>query len=93
MVGVNIVSWRAPGSFLDKASKSGRVGEYYLTMSGTSMATPICAGVAALILEQHPGLRPDEVKRRLLETAQDWGLLPQVQGKGYVDAEQAIQVK
>ncbi|MDQ0339321.1 serine protease AprX [Caldalkalibacillus uzonensis] len=90
--GVNIISWRAPGSFLDKASKSGWVGEYYMTMSGTSMATPICAGVAALILEQHPGLSPDEVKRRMLETAQDWDLPPQVQGKGYVDAEQAISI-
>lgn len=60
--GVDIISLRSPNSYIDRLQKSARVGEYYFTMSGTSMATPICAGVVALILEQNPSLSPDEVK-------------------------------
>jgi len=81
--GVNIVSLRSPNSYLDKRLKESRVGTEYLAMSGTSMATPICAGMAALILETHPELSPDQVKERLLNTAEDWKLPADTQGKGY----------
>jgi len=88
--GVNIVSLRSPNSYLDKRLKESRVGTEYLAMSGTSMATPICAGMAALILETHPELSPDQVKERLLNTAEDWKLPADTQGKGYGDAEKAV---
>ncbi len=88
--GVSIVSWRSPKSFLDKLSKAERRGERYLAMSGTSMATPICAGVCALIIEANPGISPDRVKEILLETAEDWGLEENVQGKGYINARRAV---
>lgn len=70
--GVNIISLRSPNSYIDKLQKSSRVGSQYFTMSGTSMATPICAGIAALILQQNPDLTPDEVKE-LLKTARTNG--------------------
>ncbi|UOQ94935.1 S8 family peptidase [Halobacillus shinanisalinarum] len=89
--GVNIVSLRAPGSFLDKTSKSSRVEDDYFSLSGTSMATPICAGVAALILQVYPEFTPDQVKQRLLESAVDKGLPEYVQGAGYLDAQQAVE--
>ncbi len=41
------------------------------TLSGTSMATPITASVAALIWSKHPDWTADQVKQRLFDTADD----------------------
>jgi serine protease AprX len=41
----------------------------YFRLSGTSMATPVVSGVAALLLQQQPFLTPDQVKARLMKTA------------------------
>ena len=41
----------------------------YLRLSGTSMATPVVSGVAALLLQKTPSLTPDQVKARLMKTA------------------------
>ena len=41
----------------------------YFRLSGTSMATPVVAGAAALMLQQHPTMTPDQVKARLMKTA------------------------
>jgi len=41
----------------------------YFTLSGTSMATPVVSGAAALLLQQYPSLTPDQVKARLMKTA------------------------
>ncbi|WP_085992996.1 S8 family serine peptidase [Oceanobacillus senegalensis] len=84
--GVDIVSLRSPYSYLDLTSRSKRINQHYTTMSGTSMATPICAGVCAQLLELNKNLTPDEVKRQLLENAENLGLDPHIQGKGSLDA-------
>jgi len=90
--GVNIVSLRSPNSYIDKLQKSSRVGSHYFVMSGTSMATPICAGIAALILQQNPDLTPQEVKSRLMQGADLWkDRDPNVYGAGYINAENSIQ--
>ena len=39
------------------------------TLSGTSMAAAVTSGVAALILQASPGLKPDDVKCRLMSGA------------------------
>lgn len=88
--GVQITAARSPGSYIDKQSPGARVGQWYLTLSGTSMATPVVAGLCALLLEAEPALSPDEVKGRLKATAQDRGLQPDEQGAGYVDADRAL---
>lgn len=89
--GTNITSLRSPGSFLDKAQKTNRVGTKYMTLSGTSMATPICAGIAALILQQAPGTEPDEVKQPLMDGTDLWkDRDPNVYGAGYINAEQSV---
>ncbi|UJL45644.1 S8 family peptidase [Virgibacillus sp. NKC19-16] len=88
--GVNIISLRAPRSFLDKTNKSSRVESNYFSLSGTSMATPICAGIAALVLQANPEYTPDQVKQELLQSATDRGLPPYAQGAGYVDAKEAV---
>lgn len=90
--GVSVTALRAPGSYLDKGNPGARVGEWYLTLSGTSMATPIVSGICALLLEARPDLRPSEVKARLMLTAADWGLSPNDQGAGYIDADRLLGI-
>ncbi len=49
-------------------SPSGFSGDYF-TLSGTSMATPVVSGAAALLIQKQPSLTPDQVKARLMKTA------------------------
>lgn len=64
----------------------------YARLNGTSMATPHVAGVAALILEEHPDLDPFDVKTALMNTADDLKNDYSVYevGTGRVDAYQAV---
>lgn len=41
----------------------------YQRMSGTSMASPTVAGIAALLLQAHPDMKPLDVKATLMNTA------------------------
>ena len=41
----------------------------YTRLSGTSMATPIVAGAAALMFQKDPSLTPDTIKARMMKTA------------------------
>ncbi|OYD08892.1 S8 family peptidase [Paludifilum halophilum] len=82
--GSQVTSLRAPGSYIDKMSYESRVDQHYSVMSGTSMATPIVAGIAAILLTEHPEWTPDQVKRNLMKTAADMGLDSQAQGSGQV---------
>ncbi len=56
----------------------------YVVMSGTSMATPIVAGCAALILEKYPYYTPDQVKKTLMDNALSIAQLENHQGKGVI---------
>ncbi len=89
--GVDIVSLRSPYSYIDKLQKSNRVGEHYFTMSGTSMATPICAGVVSLMKQYNPDLTPDEIKELLKSGADLWeDENGNIYGAGYLNAEKSI---
>lgn len=81
--GVDIISLRSPGSTLDKAYPQRRVDEQYFSLSGTSMATPISAGAAALLIQARPTVTPDELKAALLAGARDLFNSPNEAGKGY----------
>jgi len=48
---------------------SGALSNMYYKMSGTSMATPVVSGAAALVLQRNPSLSPDQVKAILMKTA------------------------
>lgn len=65
----------------------------YRTLSGTSMATPLVSGAAALILQKRPSLRPDQVKQTLLKNARDLGINHNIQGAGIIDLEKIFDSK
>lgn len=90
--GTNIVSLRSPWSTLDKKSEDSRVGTWYTSLSGTSMATPVCAGVVAQMLQADGSVTPDQIKTRLMETATTMHLEPNVQGAGVINAARAVGV-
>jgi serine protease AprX len=48
---------------------SNTPSNYYLRLSGTSMAAPMVSATAALLLGQNQNLTPDQVKARLMKTA------------------------
>jgi len=83
--GVDIIAARAAGTSMGKI-----VDEHYTSASGTSMATPAAAGTCALILQAKPGLKPQDIKARLMGTAVDLGTNAYAQGSGRADAWQAV---
>ncbi|MGW4929724.1 S8 family peptidase [Agromyces sp. NPDC004153] len=62
----------------------------YLTMSGTSMATPHVAGGAAIVKQQHPEYTADQLRAALLSTATDVGLTSYQAGAGVLDVGEAV---
>ena len=69
-----------PGNMVldtDYADVHGPVGDnWFLRLSGTSMATPVISGAAALMIGKQPSLTPDQVKTRLMETAWRTNFVP-----------------
>lgn len=76
--GARIVSTLAPGSIFSGLCKSCIVDREYIRAGGTSMSAPMVAGAAALLLEKHPHLTPDEVKGVLMASARTIGTYPAV---------------
>src|SRR5699024_4743781 len=86
--GTDIISLLAPDSTLEKQLQEQLVEAHYVQMSGTSMATPICAGVVALMLESNPNLSPNDVKSILKTTAE-----PTLDDHwGYMEAQDAVDM-
>ncbi|HEX6324954.1 MAG TPA: S8 family serine peptidase [Jiangellaceae bacterium] len=59
----------APGVNILGALAGARDGDLYQPMSGTSQATPIVAGAAALLRQQHPDWTWNQIKTRIVTTA------------------------
>ncbi len=84
--GVGIVSPGVPGSFLYQSHPGARVGTAFLRGNGTSQAAAVVSGGVALLLQQRPALRPDDVKDLLTLTATRLGGRDSAaQGWGEVD--------
>jgi serine protease AprX len=81
----------APG--VNIASSAANTSNQYAVGSGTSMAAPFVAGVAALMLDAGPALTPAGVKTRLTTTAVDWGTsgADAEYGHGRLDAYASIR--
>ena len=62
----------------------------YVTMSGTSMATPLVAGICAQYLEAYPSATPAQVKAALKGSCTSLGYAANTQGSGLVDAYNAV---
>ncbi|WNV83776.1 S8 family serine peptidase [Umezawaea sp. Da 62-37] len=86
----------APGVDIVAAkSSTGSIGtpagDGYVSMSGTSMATPHVAGSAALIKQQHPDWTGSRIKAALVASAKpNPALTAYDQGAGRVDVAKAI---
>ena len=68
-----------------------RANDDYEVLSGTSMATPHAAGVAALVWSLAPGATADAVRQAIISTAHDLGDpgVDNVYGNGLIDAAAA----
>lgn len=88
--GTNIISLRSQSSFLDTWLVQNQLDDDYFRLSGTSMSTPIVSGVVALMLSKNPDLTPDKVKQLLLQSAITLNHPENVQGKGLVNAQNAL---
>jgi serine protease AprX len=65
----------------------------YLSLSGTSMASPVVAGTIAMMLQANPALTPNLVKAVLEYTAENHaGETPFAQGAGYLNARGAVEL-
>jgi serine protease AprX len=67
--------------------------EPYLSLSGTSMASPVVSGTIALMLQANPALTPNQVKAVLQFTAEHrdgYGAL--AQGAGFLNARGAVEL-
>ncbi|MGH2783878.1 MAG: S8 family peptidase [Actinomycetota bacterium] len=88
--GKSIAGLRAPGSYIDETYPAGRVASRLFRGSGTSQATAVVSGAAALLLQQRPNLTPDQVKKLLSSTASPLPAAdPVAQGSGLINLKSA----
>lgn len=84
--GTNIIS----ASF--KCRKNGKkYVDIYEAKSGTSFATPLVSGAAALLLEKNNFMTPEEIKHRLCYTAMDLKEPWNKQGWGMLNVSRALE--
>jgi serine protease AprX len=87
--GAHVVSLRAPGSTIDTRFPNYVDGSYRQG-SGTSMATGVVSGAAALMLQANPRFTPDRVKHALVATAKGAASRDRMAvGAGVIDANAA----
>jgi serine protease AprX len=93
--GKSIVSLRDPGSFVDDANPSARLGgSRFFKGSGSSQAAAIVSGAVATLLQQRPSMTADQVKALLIDTAAPLPSAdPITQGAGLINLHNAREAK
>ncbi|MFJ9726148.1 S8 family peptidase [Streptomyces sp. NPDC101209] len=85
--GVDIVSARAAHGHMGDPAADG-----YVSMSGTSMATPHAAGAAAILAQRHPDWTGARIKQALTATTTPTtGATGYQQGTGRLDVSRALE--
>lgn len=90
-------SWSSTGAYVDLAAPGVNIyttarGGGYTATSGTSVAAPLTAGVAALMMSAKPGITGAQVESLLFSTALDLGAAGKdaSYGHGRVNAQAAV---
>lgn len=88
------------GYYLDVLASGSSINSTVFTnkfglKSGTSMASPFVAGLAALVKAQHPNWTPAQIKNQIRVTATDVSASNSISyagklGRGYINAEKAL---
>lgn len=83
----------APGEDIYSTVHDEKKGSSFVKFSGTSMASPVVAGVASLLKSKYPDLKPYEIEAILEMTAKDLGDkgYDLTYGHGLVDPVKALQ--
>lgn len=90
--GRSIMSFRVPGSMLDKMHPTAVVDERYFLGSGSSQSTAVVSGFAAAMLSRYPELTNDQVKYLFeekadeLEDTEDY-----IEGNGKIDPKDSMR--
>jgi serine protease AprX len=63
-------------------SCSNSIKSSYTTLSGTSVATPMIAGICSLMIDRQPNLTPDLIKRKLISTCSGITFNKNIEGAG-----------
>ncbi|MDN0195390.1 S8 family peptidase [Streptomyces sp. S.PNR 29] len=87
--GVDITAASAKGNAI--AQEVGEKPAGYMTISGTSMATPHVAGAAAILKQQHPEWKYTELKGALTGSTKGGKYNPFQQGSGRIQVDKAIK--
>ncbi|MEG8276843.1 S8 family peptidase [Streptomyces sp. AHA2] len=87
--GVDITAASVPGNLI--AQDVGEKPAGYMTISGTSMATPHVAGAAAILKQQHPEWKYTELKGALTGSTKGGKYTPFQQGSGRIQVDKAVK--
>jgi serine protease AprX len=89
--GAHLEALRDPGSYVDDTYPTARYASRLFLGSGTSQASAVVSGAAALLLSQNPKLTPDMVKNLLTSTATPLANTPsQYEGAGAINLRSAL---
>ena len=83
----------APGANITSVCSGEISDKKYISLSGTSMSTPIVAGAISLLLEKEPRLCPDDVKYLLKLCATNLNFPQNQQGWGLLNIEKLLSME